>query len=529
MTFNADDVGENIRRNIASNYLALALRTLRGVILFRLLYRALTAEEFGYWSLLWSVFGFGILLDFGFGLTVQRSVARRAAERDWQRLNESLSTMLILYCGLGAVVGLAGVLGAGTWLDWVHVVPTSRSSFHAVFLWFIAAMALKFPLTVFPEILRAQQRLALLNWIAILTSLVGLALIGAALWLDWGFLAVVEIAVVETLVPAVVAAVYAFRHTPTLRLSLASFSPSELREAAAFSATAYIIMLTYMATTKTDLLVISTMLSLQAAAIYQPGAKVAEIFAMVIKQLPEVLQPAAAHLYAKRDHTGLRELLSNGVRFSALIATPLWVVTAFYMPLLIVVLTGEGEPSSTMVFVGEALVFWAYGYVVAQDVYKRIALMGGQEQRLMWSGLAEAASNLGLSVLLVLLGWDLIGVALGTLVPGTLLGWLFFWRWAAKQAGQSYVGFIRTTLLRTWLASLPLALLLWAGQSYDLLTPSAGALRFGAFLVLAGAATLTSIMMGAWRPEERWMVVDRLPRPLRQAVHALVRADAGTP
>lgn len=521
MSFDADDVNANIRRNVLSNYIALVLRMLRGVVLFRLLYSALSAEQFGYWSLLWSVFGFGILLDFGFGLTIQRSVARSMVARAWDQLNEALSTIFVLYCGLGALLGLLGLLGTEPWMRWVNVPLPNRDEFRTVFHWFVAAMALKFPLTVFPEILRAQQRGALLNWITIATSLVGLCLIVSALWLDWGFPTVVAIAVLETLVPAVIAAYFAYRYTPTLRLRLASFSRHELSEAAKFSVVAYFIMLTYMATTKTDLLVISTMLSLPAAAAFQPGAKVAEIFSMVIKQLPDVMQPAAAHLYARKDHQGLQDLQRNGIRFSAIVATPLWVLTAFYMPWLIVVLTGVSEPDMDMVLVGEALAFWAYGYVVAQDVYKRIALMGGQEKRLMWTGLVEASTNLGLSVLFVTLGWGMVGVAVGTLLPGTLLGWACYWRWSAQQAGESYVGLIRSTVLRTWLAALPLALLLWAGQAFGLLLPSAGIAPFVGFLVLAGLATLAATMLGAWQPGEREMVVQRLPGPLRRLVHRL--------
>lgn len=63
-----DDIEGNLRRNLVSQYVLLAFRMVRGLVVFRLLYTGLSKEEFGYWAVMWSVFGYGILLDFGFGM-----------------------------------------------------------------------------------------------------------------------------------------------------------------------------------------------------------------------------------------------------------------------------------------------------------------------------------------------------------------------------------------------------------------------------------------------------------------------------
>jgi O-antigen/teichoic acid export membrane protein len=267
--------------------------------------------------------------------------------------------------------------------------------------------------------------------------------------------------------------------------------------------------------TKTDLLVIGTLISVQAAALYQPGAKLAETFGLLVRQLADVLQPAAAHLYARDDRAGIRELLSNGIRFSALLATPLYLVTVFYVPWIIQLLTGRSHSEPEVFLVGQALVLWAYGFVVTHNVYKRIAVMGGHEKKLLWVGLAEAAGNLALSVGLVLNGWGLVGVSLGTLVPATLIGWLVLWRWSAQEAGYGYFAFMRVTLLRTWLASLPLLGVLLAGRSLGLLSPAAGAPFFG-YLALVGVFAVAAIWTGGLHPSERALILARLVRPTRR-------------
>ena len=68
-----EDLKRHIYRNSISNYVFLVFRLGLGVILFRLLYKSLSNEQFGFWALLWSVFGYGILLDLGFGFTAQKT------------------------------------------------------------------------------------------------------------------------------------------------------------------------------------------------------------------------------------------------------------------------------------------------------------------------------------------------------------------------------------------------------------------------------------------------------------------------
>ena len=62
-----DQVKKNVVRSTLSGYVRTVARMLMGLVTFRLLYQGLTAEQFGFWSLLWAIFGYGILLDFGFG------------------------------------------------------------------------------------------------------------------------------------------------------------------------------------------------------------------------------------------------------------------------------------------------------------------------------------------------------------------------------------------------------------------------------------------------------------------------------
>src|SRR6478752_777848 len=98
------EVTRNLWRNSISNYVSMAIRMATGLLMFRMLYQGLTREEFGFWSLLWSVFGYGILLDFGFGFTVEKRVAELSVHQEWDRLSRILSTIFYLYLGIGILM-----------------------------------------------------------------------------------------------------------------------------------------------------------------------------------------------------------------------------------------------------------------------------------------------------------------------------------------------------------------------------------------------------------------------------------------
>jgi hypothetical protein len=87
------------------------------LVTFRLLYQGLDAEHFGFWSLLWAIFGYGILLDFGFGYAAQKKVAElsvkqglgRAQPRAQHHLLSSTSPAPPSPCSSASLLRPAGV------------------------------------------------------------------------------------------------------------------------------------------------------------------------------------------------------------------------------------------------------------------------------------------------------------------------------------------------------------------------------------------------------------------------------------
>lgn len=519
-----DSVKQHIWSNALSNYLRTFVGIIVGLVTFRLLYQALPRESFGFWSLLWSVFGYGILLDFGFGFAAQKRVAELSVTREWDKLSQVLSTILFFYLGVAAVMAATVALGSDEIVRAFGVSSANHDEFRIVLIAFFAAIGLAFPLGIFPEILRGQQRISTANNIITMAMLMRLVVIAWAVYAHWSLLAIMLTALFFALAPDLVSAFFALRHMPEVRLRPGLFSKSIMRETMGFSIFAYISTATNIVLGKTDQLVLGAALSIGAVAVYQAGAKVAEVFAQFTKQLQDTLSPAAAHLHASGDHSALRDLLQRSTRWSAIIATPLYVLCAFELEPLLRVLTGDTHIAAETWQVAQVLLLWFYSSALTHSVSKRIYMMTGHERRLMWMGLGEAALNLALSISLALLFKNVISVALGSLIPTILFGWFLLWPWVARDVSLRPWQLFRETVLPAWIACIPCALVLTAPLLFPALEIENIWLRI---LLMGSAGGLTSILClwsGTLTAAERRTLRSRLPSPFRKTPAALQAA-----
>lgn len=488
------EVKKNIVRNAVSNYIRTVVTMAVGLVTFRLLFQALSTEEFGFWSLLWSVFGYGILLDFGFGFAAQKRVAELSVKQDWPELSRVLSTILFFYFGVAAGLALVVLLGSSWIIRMFDVSAQNMETFRRLLVVFFVGIGLAFPMGLFPEMLRGQQRIRLANYLATAFTLLRLVLIWLAIQHHWGFMAIMVIALGCSLVPDFIAAPLALQKMPEVRLRPSLFSRAAIGSTAKFSIFAYLSTATNLVLAKTDQLILGACLSVAAVTLYQAGAKVAEVFRDFTKQLQDTLSPAAAHLHAMGDHAALQDLMRQSLRWCVIIATPLGLLCTFYLEELLSLLTGEETLAPEVYWVAYTMLAWHYTSLLTHSVSKRIFIMTGHEQRLMWLGLGEAIANLALSIALVWWFGNVLAVAVGSLLPSLYFGWVYLWPWMAREGGMRSWHLLKQAVFPAWLGCLPMlgTLLLLKGVA---LAPGGHAL---AAMVVESLIAMVAALAGLW-------------------------------
>ncbi len=436
-------------RNTATNYLRTILRLLSGLILFRLTFEQLPAEQFGFYALMWSLFGYAILLDFGLGFTVQKTVALHSAQGNFSGASRLLATVFWAFTGIAVILLVLAVGLRGTFLDWTHVAAADQAEFGRAYLVFFVFLALGFPLGLFPEMLRGVQRLDLANWLQIGSLLTNFGLMAWALLGHWAFHFVMLVSVATTVLPNLGAALLVRRHLPGLSLHPRHFHLGSLRGVLSFSIVAYLITFTNLVMGRTDQAVISFGLGVGAVAIYQAGFKVADMFGLFSVQMQDALTPAAAQLHGQGNRTALLRLLAQSTHITVAMVTPLAGLCAVYLEPLIRILTGLKEVDQQTMITGWCLLAATWTSLVTSSCSKRILMMCGWEQRLLRASLVDAAINLLLSVSLVR-SMGVVGVAVGTLVPTFLVGWLWIMPLTASFMGAGVGRFFRELYLPAW-------------------------------------------------------------------------------
>ena len=411
-------------RNTGTNYLRTLLRMGSGVVLFRLTFQHLSQEQFGFYSLLWSLFGYTILLDFGLGFTAQKAVAEKTATNKIGELNHLICTIFWTFAFLGAVI-LAVFSVAQPWfLIWTKVSPENLHTLGIGYTIFFTDMALAFPLGIFPEMLRGLQRIDLANWVTIGALILNLVLMTWALLAEWAFPWIVFISVATTVAPNFIALIMVFQRIKGFSLHPKHFRFAAIQGVLSFSIVAYLITFTNLIMARTDQAVISIGIGISFVALYQAGYKAAEMFGLFSVQMQDALTPAAAQMNVHNDHGGLRELLVKSTQLTLFLTTPLYGLCAVYMVPIIKLLTGLKAVDSSTFWVGQSLLLATFSSLLTNSCSKRILMMCGWERKLLKISLVDAGINLAASLILVR-HYGILGVALGTMVPTVLLGW--FW------------------------------------------------------------------------------------------------------
>jgi O-antigen/teichoic acid export membrane protein len=262
---------------------------------------------------------------------------------------------------------------------------------------------------------------------------------------------------------------------------------------------------------QTDKIVIAAAISTSAVAIYAIAGTVMDIFLSFTLQLPETISPAAAHLHAQGDKNALQRLLVDGTRFNVMVATPLFIMCAFFMEGLLSLLT-KGQTMDPQAFwTGEVLLFWGYTTIITHSISKKIFMMCGHEKRLTQLSTIEALANLGLSIVLVLHFQNVVCVAVGSLIPSLIIGWFYLWPWAVKDAGLEHGwALARKVLFRNWAAGIPLLLFAAACRFIPALDFRHDTLTFLLEGSLAGAVALLSLWRWGLARAEREKVTEKI-------------------
>lgn len=504
-------LGKQIVRNIAANYLSVIINMVSAIFVTRMLLKGLGPDFYGFWSLLWNVFMYALILDFGVGVTVQKYTAEVHISGDYEKLNRIVSTVFVFYLlTMLVIVGAAGALTPI--LDRIFVLePREQIGYYkTAFLVFALGNGLVFPMGIFSEIVGGIRRYDIDN--IVVSGSIIIRIFGIWLIFQLGG-SLLELAVFVNglnFLVQVVLYLYVKEKIPRFRIQLKHFTWRNIKEISEFSLFAYVVSIAELITYNADRLVLGIFVGTSSIAIYQIGTRLPDIMRILSSGFSGSISSIAASLHYSGEKTRLNNIVFASFRFGIFVGSIMYIEFMLLGPQILYVWLDHTNPKTIMTCY--VMLTSMFAAILMEKNAKKILQMGGRHRLISIATAVESLLNLGISIALVR-KYGAVGVALGTLIPNVLFGLFVYLPAMAAYTEVRVWKFIKQVYLAILYPVVPTAAILYAASRFI-------ALESWNIMVLAAVGIGTGLLylVLGWmlyiRKEEKVQLREQLPQSL---------------
>lgn len=434
-------------RNLGTRYLGLAVNLVIGLLLLPVNLAYLGPSAYGLWMLAASITTYFTVFDLGYGGAIVKFVAEYRARNDARGLNEILSTTFFLFCGI-AVLCYGLTIGLSFFVERIfNLEPEHGRAAQFILLIVGANVALHFPFSIYGGVVNGFQRYYLNNVIGTAFNAAAALVNVLVLWSGGGVLDVVAATTLVRVAPYVLYVRNAHAVFPAMRLSPSLFRRRRLQEVTGFSVYVAVIDWAARLNYTVDTLVIGIFLNTTAVAIYAVAQRLGEVLVRLTHQMHIFLFPAVVHSEVTGDRAQQIRMFVHASRFQLAVAIALCVSVASVADTLIPAWLRRGG------FEQSALLTQLLAYVVITRAWTAMPttiLKGTGRPRFVAAASAlSAVANVLLSIVLVQ-RYGLVGVAMGTVIPVTVLAAALFSAGCHAAGISSWHGYRRVVWPAAW-------------------------------------------------------------------------------
>ena len=439
-------------RNVGTRYAVVGVDAAIGALLLPFNISHLGSAGWGLWILTSSLNTYFAAIDLGYGGSLTRFVAQYRARRDREAINEILSTVGLVLCGL-AVAVLAGFAAAALFVDSLFKLDAGQiATARALVLLNGLQVAVGLPFSIYGGVVNGFQRYDLNSRLAVVNS-VAVAIVNVVVLLAGGGLVGLVAATTTVRLAFFGLNRWNAHHVfPGLSVGLSQFRRARLREVSGYSGSVAIITWANRLNYASAQIIIGAVLSPAAVAIWGVPHKLALLVRSLTNQLGAVLMPVVVDSDTRRRSRDLTRLLILGTQIALTMVIPLATCIVLLGDLLIPAWVGPGFEASITIARILAVVMV---FRVARTIPTTLLKGTGRHNALAAIDSATAIANIVLSVMWIR-AIGLPGVALGILAPLAVSTSFVIWPLACRQAG---VGALAAARQAVWPALWPVSIL----------------------------------------------------------------------
>ncbi len=494
MTDKGTIIGSRVLRSTISNSVGKFITLASYFFLTPFVLHRLGSTQYGLWVLVGSALAYGSLLDFGIMAAVIKYVAEFEAQQRFEDARNLLSSALKLYSKVAVLAVLLSAAFAPLFPRIVNVPPGDRTA--AAWLMFLMGFGLsvQLPCLITTAVLRGLQRYDIVSLLSVIATILYVGGVVLALSFGGGLLYMALISLSVTLIMQIPALWFIKTVAPELHLSWTGGGHEWTRKLTSFSSWLFMLDLSGLVRTKTDVMVIGSLLPLRAVTPYGLARKMGESGQMITDQFMKVILPLSSELHAGNDHLRLRSLFLVGTRLTLGLFLP--IVSVFIVlgrSILTVWVGAEYAASAPLVTLLSLTYFVDVLSWPASNVLQGI----GRHRLLAKVSFASALLNIPLTIFLTI-KYHLPGAAWAALLSTAAFTVGFVLPYALRQLTISAKELWTESILPALVPAFPMALTLYVIRQlshvesiFSLLTiTAASALVYGIAYFALGASEL---------------------------------------
>lgn len=289
-----------LRAGAVLSYINLALSSIIPFFYTPVMLRMLGEAEYGLFSLSGSVIGYLGLLTFGFGGTIVRYITMYRARGEKRKEEETFGFFLLLYCGIGALIMICGVVLSFNVEPIFHKGLTAGELDKMQILMLIMAFnsAVALPISVFSSVVVSHEKYIFYRLIAMFSTV--FVPISNLIMLYLGF-ASVGMAVTTTIIQFLMLPAYMIYCTKKLNIypRFAKMPKGLIKEMVGFSAFIFIGSIVDMLFWETDKIILGMLTSTSVVAVYNIGATFNSMVSNLSNSISSVLTPRITTMVVK--------------------------------------------------------------------------------------------------------------------------------------------------------------------------------------------------------------------------------------
>jgi O-antigen/teichoic acid export membrane protein len=274
---------------------------------------------YGLWTIATSITGYYHLLDLGFASAVTRYIARHLANNESERANDVVTTSLVIYSVLAAVI-IAVTAGISLFADAFVTSKADARILRLIILITGFDLAIEFPFKAFAGIIGANLRYDLQTYNHIFVLLLSTTLTVLLINAGYGVITLALIQLVCAQLTNVLFYLTSKRLFPELQVRAIHFQRTLIRKMFGYSIWSFLISISDQLRLRIAPVIIGLAMTAGAVTHYYVGARFVELFMQMVFRATNIMMPLFTQYHAEKNYAALREKLLFLTKINAILA-----------------------------------------------------------------------------------------------------------------------------------------------------------------------------------------------------------------